>query len=535
MMVRFVLIFFLVAALLSSLSCRSERPAEVDNSSPEQAYGGFLRIATQSPESLDPIHSKNYAESEIVLQLFDGLLRFDQNLNIAPALAQDWQVSSDGRNYTFHLRKGVHFHNGREVTAEDFVYSLTRLLDPRWKSVDETHYSKILGANEYREGKARSIEGLKALDPLTLRITLEETYAPFLRILAQQPASVVPREEVERRDLEFGKRPVGTGAYRFSQWDPAGEILLSANPDYFEGRPFLQGIRIKTLSTLNAHDNFQDFLDRKLDISFVPSGQLPVVHSRADWVYVSRPILRFMYLGINLKDRMMRDVNIRKAIHYAINKSEVVGEEPDYSITNNLIPLSLLGSNPEANPDLYNLEAARQALALSGLHHSRRLKINLWHATNFQERKKLLARLANNLQAVGMEVDLRIVPSLRELLEKIYSGQTQLFLIGEVIDFPDPDALLNRLFNSKSKGNPFAYKNVEVDRLLLEAQTTLDEHLRAQLYGKIEKQILEDHVMIPLFLAKCSFVTHKNVQGIEVNPLGFQYLPFRKVWLQALR
>jgi oligopeptide transport system substrate-binding protein len=534
MIIRFSLLFFLVAGSFFSPGCRKDSPPEVDNSSPRHVYGGFLRIATQSPESLDPIHSRNYAESEIVLQLFDGLLRFDQNLNIAPALAQDWQVSSDGRNYTFHLRKGVRFHNGREVTAEDFVYSLTRLLDPRWNSVDETHYSKVLGADDYRKGKVPSIKGLKALDPLTLRITLEGTYAPFLRVLAQQPASVVPREEVERSDLEFGKRPVGTGAYRFKQWDSAGEIILSANPDYFEGCPYLEGIRIKTLSTLNARDNFQDFLDRKLDISFVPSGQLQVVYSRADWVYVSRPILRFMYLGINLKDRMMRDVNIRKAIHYAINKSEVVGDEPDYSITNNLIPLSLLGSKPEANPDLYNPEAARQVLKLFRLHNPQRLKINLWHATNFKERKQLLTRLASNLQAVGIEVDLRIVSSLRELLEKIYSGQTQAFLIGEVIDFPDPDALLNRLFNSRSKGNPFAYKNVDVDQMLQEAQRTLDEELRAQLYGRIEKQILEDHVIIPLFLAKCSFVTHKSVQGIEVNPLGFQYLPFRKVWLQGL-
>jgi len=524
----------LLVIILCSLDCSKDKKLNPSAKTLQPVYGGVLRIEAQTPESLDPIHSKNYWESEIVLQLFDGLLRFDQNLNVLPALAQNWQVSTDGRVYTFQLRQGARFHNGREVNAGDFVYSLTRLLDPKSKSVDTENYSMISGANEYQRGRASFVRGLRAIDSLTLEITLVQPYAPFLRVLAQQPASVVPREEVERSDVDFGKSPVGTGAFRLRQWSALGEITLISNPDYFEGSPYLESLQIKTVPALNARDSFQDFLEGKLEISFVPSDQIQMAQSRREWVCVSRPILRFMYLGINLKDHLMKDTNVRKAIHFAINKAEVVGNEPDYSITNNLIPISLLGSNPAADQDVFDANAARELLKRSRSYRGGPLRVKLWHATTSEERKGLLARLANNLEAIGFHVDLKIVSSLNELNQKIYSGQTQLFLLGEVIDFPDPDAILNRLFSSKSEGNLFGYRNAEVDRKLLEAQTSLNEDLRAQLYRQIEKQILQDHVIIPLFLAKYSFVTYKRVQGIEVSSLGFQYFPIRKVWLQHL-
>ena len=340
------------------------------------------------------------------------------------------------------------------------------------------------------------------VDPLTLEITLERPYAPFLRVLAQQPASVVPKEEVERPDVDFGKSPVGTGAFQLRRWHARREIFLVSNPDYFEGPPYLEGLQIKTVPALNARDSFQDFLEGKLEISFVPSDQIQMAQLRKEWIYVSRPILRFMYLGINLKDHLMKDINVRKAIHFAINKADVVGNEPDYSITNNLIPISLLGSNPAANQDVYNVKAAQEVLKHARSYKGRPLRVKLWHATTSEERKGLLTRLADNLKAIGIQVDLKIVSSLNELNQKIYSGQTQLFLLGEVIDFPDPDAVLNRLFNSKSKGNLFGYRNAEVDRMLLQGQTSLNEDLRAQLYRQIEHQILQDHVIIPLFLAK---------------------------------
>jgi oligopeptide transport system substrate-binding protein len=513
------------------VGCEKESTQKSVWNGKQPVRGGSLRIAAQLPESLDPIYSKNYWESEIVLQLFDGLLRFDKDLNTAPALAKDWHISPDGKIYTFSLRTGSRFHNGRAITANDFVYTLTRLLDPKWNSADAQHYLKIQGAASFRLGRSATVSGLKAVSPATLQIVLEQPYAPFLRVLAQQPASVVPREEVERAGVDFGRHPVGSGAFRLEKWDGGTKLLLSANADYYEGSPYLDEIQITALPALNAKESFQLFTDGKLDLSFVPTEQIPLAQNRTDWVFLSRPILRLMYLGINLRDRLLQDWNVRAAVVASVNKSKVLGQDLDYTVTHSLIPFSVLGSDPDRVADTYDLEGARRALKQVS-QKTPRVHLKLWHAQVSESRNQLLARLSGELNAAGFEVEVKLVTSMGELLNAVEAGKTQLFLLGEQMDFPDPDALLNRLFHSKSPSNPFGYGNPKVDSMLAEAQVSLDDSHRAKLYAEIEKEILSDHPVLPLFFVKYSFAHHRRVQGLHLTPLGFQYLPFRSVWLQ---
>ncbi len=514
---------------LTVAGCGPGRNPGHSQSDLQRHRGGVLRISAQSPESLDPAYSRSSWESEIVLQLFDGLLRYDQELNIAPALARDWQVSSDGKTYTFFLRHGVRFHNGREVTAEDFVFSLTRLLDRQVDSVDAEHYARIQGAERFRRGAVPEVQGLKALDRDTLQITLDRPYAPFLRVLAQQSASVVPKEEVQTRNSNFGRKPVGTGAYRLREWRPKEEIVLEANPDYYEGLPYIEEIRIMTVSPLNAQENYQNFIRGRVDIAFVPASQTAVARANRDWVFLSRPILRFMYLGFNLKAPLIKEYRFRRAVCLSINRAELIGSDPDYSALYNLLPLSLLGSSPESYKDPYDPGLARESLRHLSSSQRQDLEITLSHAVHSPQRERLLAGLVENLKAVGISVDLKIEPTLDALLARIYSGQTQMFVLGEVFDFPDPGALLNRLFHSKSQGNPFNYRNAEMDRRLEEALTILDETQRAQIYYQVERRILDDCVIAPLFQIRYSLVARRSLRGIEVGPLGFQYLPLRRI------
>lgn len=526
------LVSFLALSVGVLACCHEHLPPPTSQAGTARVPRGILRIEAQSPESLDPAVSKSYWESEIVLQLFDGLLRFDHDLSIAPALAEDWQISPDGRTYIFHLRRGVRFHNRREVTAEDCVYSLTRLLKPKLGSVDAEYYSMIQGATAFQSGRASHVEGLRRIDRYTLQINLERAYAPFLYILAQQSASVVPKENVEDKAVVFGRQPVGTGPFRFREWRPSEGIVLEANTDYFEAPPRLQEIHIKTVSPLNAKENFRDFAEGRVDMAFVPSDRIAEVQANTEWVYWSRPILRFMYLGFNLNTPLAKERAFRKAICLAINRSKLLGNDPDYSVLCNLLPLSLLGSNPEQARDPYDPQAAREALRRMPGRRGQKLRLTLWHAALSEERQRLLLLLASDLNDLGIDVELKIEPSLNGLLERVYSGQTQMFLLGEVFDFPDPGAVLSRLFHSRSKGNLFAYRNVKVDRMLEEAQALVDENQRAQMYGQIERGILDDFVVAPLFQVKYSIVTRRAVQGIELGPLGFQYLPFRNVWLK---
>jgi len=205
--------------------------------------GGIYRKPLEfKPRTLDPALATDIYSVSVLQQVFDGLVQFDRNLNIIPAIARSWKISQDGLAYTFDLREGVKFHNGREVTAKDFVYSFARIINPETRSSSSDFFTRVLGAKEFIEKKTKEMRGLIALDRYTLKMILSEPYAPFINILAMKGAKVVPREEVEKTGIDFGKLPVGTGPFRFASMKEDEESFLDSNPDYVEGRPYLDKI-----------------------------------------------------------------------------------------------------------------------------------------------------------------------------------------------------------------------------------------------------------------------------------------------------
>jgi peptide/nickel transport system substrate-binding protein len=232
---------------------------------------------------------------------------------------------------------------------------------------------------------------------------------------------------------------------------------------------------------------------------------------------------------MNVRDPLLRDPNVRKAVALAINKAALFGSDLDHAITHGLLPPSLLGASPTGHPDLFDPQSARDLLKR---HRKRKTKLQLWHAQASQSRTALLQRIAAQLESVGFVVEIKTLSTMAELLNKIYARKTQLFLLGEQLDYPDPDALFNRLFSSASPANPFGYANAKVDALLLEAQKALDDPRRAELYSQAESIIMSDYPVLPLSVVKYSIACLARVQGLQVTPLGFQYLPLREVWLK---
>ncbi|MBI2156449.1 MAG: hypothetical protein HYU26_06025, partial [Candidatus Rokubacteria bacterium] len=166
--------------------------------------GVYRRPLGHDPQTLDPARISDVYSRSVSQQIFDGLVQFDQTLTTVPALAEFWRASRDGLTWTFQLRKGVKFHHGREVTADDVVFSFTRILDPRTRSGAADLFSPVKGAREYREGRARTVAGLAALDRHTVQVTLTEALAPFAAVLAVGHAKIVPREIVEKLGEAFG-------------------------------------------------------------------------------------------------------------------------------------------------------------------------------------------------------------------------------------------------------------------------------------------------------------------------------------------
>src|SRR5438034_3062641 len=227
--VPFLLVVVLVAALPFGAGAADEG-----------CNGGiYRRPLGHEPATLDPARISDIYSRSVSQQIFDGLVQFDHTLAIAPALAQFWKASRDGLTWTFTLRKGVQFHHGREVTAEDVVHSFTRILDPRTRSGAADLFLGIQGAAAFRDGKASAVSGLVALDRYTVQVTLTEASVPFVSVLAVGQAKIVPRDAAEQLGERFGSQPVGTGPFKFLRWEHGSEIVLAANPDYFDGPPRL--------------------------------------------------------------------------------------------------------------------------------------------------------------------------------------------------------------------------------------------------------------------------------------------------------
>jgi oligopeptide transport system substrate-binding protein len=499
-------------------------------------FGGtYRRPLDFMPKVLDPALSTDIYAVTIIQQLFDGLVQFDKDLNVIPAIAKSWKISPDGLIYTFYLREGVKFHNGREVTAKDFVYSFTRIIDPETKSSSSDFFTKILGAKEFINNKAKEVKGLIALDKYTLQIIFSEPYAPFISILAMKGAKVVPKEEVEKSEIDFGKSPIGTGPFRFVTMKEGEEILLEANPDYFEGRPYLDKIIFKIFHGSPYEDIFRNFVEGKLEETRVAFKEFRDPSKLKNFYIVRKPILSLRFYGMQIKTKPFDNKKVRQAINFAINKEEIDREafQGMDSITDRIIPLGMPGSSPAKIIYSYNLKRAKELLLQAGYPGGKGIPlIEFWSAQKAEMTRKELEIVKSNLANIGINLQIRTETNWKKFEEMMILYKTPIFRYAWYADIPDPDNFLGILFHSKSKYNFMGYRNPEVDHLLDRAKTERDYIKRMEMYRKVEEIVLEDAPIVPTINHLFQIAYQLYVRGIAVNALGGPYIPMKKIWLK---
>jgi len=498
--------------------------------------GIYRRPLGGDPATLDPPRITDIYGRSVAEQIFDGLVTFDQTLAIVPALAHHWRASRDGLTWTFTLRKGVKFHHGREVTADDVVFSFTRILDPMLRSSAADTFMPIKGAADFREGRARSVIGLRALDSHTVEITLLEALRPFVSFLAIGHAKIVPRDLVEKQGEAFGAQPVGTGPFRFARWERGKSIELVANTEYFDGPPRLSGVVYKIFPGEQSVTMFDEFRKGHFEDSPVPTpGHASIVSGATSYLYVKRPGFNLRHYAFNTRVKPLDDRRVRQAIVYAIDRPAILEQVfgGRFTPARGILPPGTLGFNPELVTLGYDPSRARQLLAAAGYPNGRGLPpITFWSSVRSQNVQREHDRMRKGLQAVGITADFQYQTDWPAFSRLLVEGKAAAFLYAWYADIPDPDNFLHLLFYSKSPRNLTGYNNPQVDALLTQSRIEADVVRRVGLYRRAEQIILDDAPILPVWHYPYERVFQPYVRSVQVNGLGDPYIPLRKIWME---
>jgi peptide/nickel transport system substrate-binding protein/oligopeptide transport system substrate-binding protein len=460
-----------------------------------------------NPPTLDPVRISDTVSDAVARKIHAGLVRFGPDLQPLPDLAESWEYDAEKRNYTFHLRRGARFHNGREVTAWDAKYSWERLLDPR--------ISKYMNLLELVEGAAEKIRGdgrvnesrgLEVLDSHTFRVTLTEPSPTFLLQIAMVNAAVVPREAVEAAEAAgsaFGRRPVGAGPFRLVRWSENSRLVLRKHEQYHGGPARLSGLVFKIVPVPRMR--LEKVLKGEFEVSVVPFDELRSVEAEHADLLIKKPYLRTSYLGLTLQRPgaggkseatfLGRHLKVRQAINCAINREHICGtilqgrSRPAYSI----LPPGMPGHDPDLRAWTYDPARAKALLAEAGCPGGQGLESLVFLYANDPDVKKIVLAIHGDLTELGLKVELQSL-EWAAYIERVDSRPPDLFLLSWVADYNDPDNFLYLLFHTKQWGdnNHVRYSNAAVDRLLDRGRATANHEERMRIYGEVERTILAE-------------------------------------------
>ncbi|HLE40513.1 MAG TPA: ABC transporter substrate-binding protein [Nitrospirota bacterium] len=504
----------LILVLAPALSCRW---------STHDRLPGYLyyRLNT-NPTTLDPALITDVQGGGIAAKIFNGLIRFNEDLDIVPDIARSWSLSADQKTYTFHLRKAVKFSTGRTVTAHDFRYSFERVLTPKTKAPLTWVLDKIEGANDFLAGKAKSVTGIRVIDDHTLVLKLERPFGPFLSLLAMSTAYVVPREDVERLGQDFGTHPVGSGPYRLVEWKHGRSLTLIARDDYFEGRPRLKGISYRVIP--EEMTAVMEFETGGFDVFLIPSAEYRRYTTAPKWkdLVFGKPGLDSYYLGLNCTRPPFNDLRVRKAVNLAIDRKRVLDTvfEKRGVLAAGPVPAGLwkYHEGPRSGDGYaYDPERAMRLIREAGAAGT---KIKIYISAD-PEVIDIAEVIQNYLSQAGLRPEITQL-DWSALKQKVNEGEPDAFWLSWWADYPDPENFLYPLFHSGSVGpggNRTRCIDPELDRLIETAQGTVDERKRYHLYRQAENRIIKNAPWVFMWHRADYYVIQPWVKDFRIYPI----------------
>lgn len=509
-------------------------------------YNEFSGIA-----SLDPAFAKSQAMMWPAHQLFNTLVEVDDSLHIVPSLAKRWTVSEDRLVFTFYLRDDVFFHDdeafvnskGRKLTADDIVYSLSRIIDKQTASPGSWIFNR----------KVDSLQPFRAIDDTTFQMRLIRPYIPILGILSMQYCSIVPKEAVEKYGSDFRRHPVGSGPFQFVAWEEGQALVMKKNENYFEKDsagnrlPYLDGIKVtfydsKATEFLLFRQKQLEFIN-DIDASFKDEILTKNGTLRKDWedkiVLQVGPILNIEYLGILVdssnalvKNSPLRSQKIRQAINYGFDRRKMIlylRNSMGTPAESGFVPMGLPSFDSSVVKGYsYNPVKSRQLLAEAGYPDGKNLSpVKLFTIPLYAEMANFIAR---QLEEVGIPVQVETMQ--KALLIDMTSNSRALFFRGSwIADYPDAENYLS-VFYSKNPAPPnyTRYKNPAFDELFEKALMEKNDSLRYKLYQLADQVMINDAPVVPLWYDKSVRLVQPGIKGFTSNALNL--LELRKTRIE---
>lgn len=516
------IIGLLIAVLLVTSALAACVPSKRSSTTFDLTFGkgATLNLWDSGPLTLDPAISSEMSSHVYVMQIFSGLVKFDSQLRPTGDIAESWEISPDGKTYTFNLRKDVKFQDGRQATAADIKYSLERACRPATHSqTASTYLGDITGVNEMLSGATKEISGIQAVDPYTLRIMIDAPKAYFVSKLAYPTAFVVDHKNAEA-SADWWQKPNGTGPYKLTKYNQGSLIILEPN-QYFYGQKatanvayhILAGTPMSLYETgkIDVVEISKDYIDRAMD----PAGPF------AEQLHVF-PEFSLQYIGFNASKPPFDDPLVRQAFCLAVNKGRIIRLIQQNMVTkaDGIIPVNMPGYNKDVKVLGYDPARARELLSKSKYGTTLPpITITVAGFGGVDVEDYLGAVIQDWKRNLGADVTVRLLEpgafhyNLKEEVDDMYA-------LGWIADYPDPQNFLDTLFRTGSEYNDSHYSNKDFDNLIDKAAAEKDYDARMALYQKAEQIIIDDAPVMPLWFGKNHLLINPRVHNFSIDPLG---------------
>ncbi len=488
--------------------------------------GTALNLYGVDPITLDPAVSGEMLSHEYIQQIYSGLVRLDEDLEPAPDIAERWDISADGRTYTFYLRQDVKFQDGREVTASDFKYSLERACNPATGSLTApTYLGDIVGVKEVLSGQASEISGVRVIDDYTLQITIDTPKSYFLAKMTYPVAFVVDSNEA-KPGVEWWREPNGTGPFQVKEWEEENTLVLERNAHYYGEQAGVGTVVFKLWGgvPMNMYETGEiDATD--VDINYVDKVTDPAGNFYQELRVA--PELSFNYIGFNHTRPPFDDVNLRRAFSMAFDKDKLVSLvfRDMVARADGILPPGIPGFNENLEGLEFDVEQAKALIAASSYGSVDNLPpITVttmgWGGLISNSLEAIIHEWRQNL---GVEVKVRQLEP-QHFLYHLKEEKDEMYHLGWVADYPHPQNFLEVLFRTGEENNAGEYSNPAVDDLLERAGAELDYEASLALYQQAEQMLVDDAACIPLWFPENYYLVKPYVSGYELTPMGYANL-----------